>query len=197
MRAWELPAKPFDEMKHYRLAIVLTGATASDQEPADRIYFHRGVDRVLHTVQLYQKGIVEKILISGGTGSLTGAPVPEADQFRQVMIMSGVPSEDIIIENKTRNTAESAIAVTEMLRRDGYSEGDCLLVTSAFHMRRSLACYRKAGFDLEHFTTDFYSHKRVYHLDAFIVPQVDAMVKWHKLFKEWIGMIAYKIVGYI
>lgn len=197
MRAWEVEATPIAGMRRFRIGIVLTGTTIPDMEPADRVYFHRGADRVIHTVQLYKLGLIQKILISGGSGSLTEVDEPEADKYRRVMLLMGVPDAAIIIENVTRNTAESAAEVRRMLVREGYNAKDCLLITSAFHMRRSLASYRKAGVDLEGFSTDFYGHKTYFYPDALIVPQVDAIQKWHKLVKEWMGMIAYKAAGYI
>jgi uncharacterized SAM-binding protein YcdF (DUF218 family) len=197
MSAWEIEAKAFNQMRPYKLGIVLTGATISGLHPDDRIYFHRGADRVVHTVQLYKLGLIEKILISGGTGKLGGEVEPEANKFKKVMLLMEVSEKDIIIENETRNTAESAIEVRKILVTLGYSEKDCILVTSAFHMRRSLAAYRQAGLVLESFSTDFYSHPRGFYPDTFLVPQLEAMQKWNKLAKEWVGMIAYKIVGYI
>jgi uncharacterized SAM-binding protein YcdF (DUF218 family) len=113
------------------------------------------------------------------------------------MIMMGVDSADITIENETRNTHESAVEVKKLLETMNVPSSDCLLITSAFHMRRSLACYRKVGLELQPFTTDFYAHERRYHVDAFIVPKVEALLVWHKLAKEWVGMLAYKMAGYI
>jgi uncharacterized SAM-binding protein YcdF (DUF218 family) len=196
MLRWEIPAKPFNTMRKFKLGIVLTGATIEGLKPADRVYFHRGADRVVHTVQLYKLALIEKILISGGTGMLTGAEEPEANKFQKVMIMMGIPEEDILIENETRNTAESAIEVKKILDSLGYTSTDCLLITSGFHMRRSLAVYRKAGLPLESFSTDFYAHPRSFYPDVLLIPQLDAMNKWHKLVKEWVGLAAYKIAGY-
>jgi uncharacterized SAM-binding protein YcdF (DUF218 family) len=165
--------------------------------PDDRVYFQRGADRVTHTVQLYKLGLIEKILISGGTGLLTSDDEPEADKFKNVMLMMDVPEADILIENGTRNTHESAVAVKAMLSTLHLTADDCLLITSAFHMRRSLACYRKVGLNLESFSTDFYTHPTVYYPDAFFVPRLEAMMLWQKLVKEWVGMAAYKVAGYI
>jgi uncharacterized SAM-binding protein YcdF (DUF218 family) len=197
MLRWEIPAKPFNSIRKFKLGIVLTGATIEGLQPDDRVYFHRGADRVFHTVQLYKLGLIEKILISGGTGILTGAEEPEANKFQKVMVMMGVPGSDIIIENETRNTAESAIEVRKLIDQLGYKSNDCLLITSAFHMRRSLASYRKAGLSLESFSCDFYAHERSFYPDGLLIPQLDAMNKWHKLAKEWVGFAAYKIAGYI
>jgi uncharacterized SAM-binding protein YcdF (DUF218 family) len=84
-----------------------------------------------------------------------------------------------------------------MLDSLGVKADDCLLITSAFHMRRSLACYRKADLNIEPFTTDFYSHPRYFYPDGLFIPSIDAMMLWHKLFKEWLGLAAYKVAGYI
>lgn len=197
MHAWEIEAKPFNTLRKFKLGIVLTGSTIPYLTPDDRVYFHRGADRVVHTVQLYKLGLIEKILISGGSGRLTGDDEPEANKFKKVMLLMGVPSDAISIENETRNTAESAQEVKKILMAMNYKAEDCLLITSAFHMRRSLGSYQKAGLNLESFSTDFYAHPRVFYIDVLIIPQMDAMIKWHKLTKEWIGIIAYKIVGYI
>lgn len=197
MMMWELPAKPFNELKPHKLGIVLTGSTIYKPYPDDRVYFQRGADRVTHTIQLYKLGYIEKVLISGGSGALVQEDEPEANKFREVMTLMGVDSADIIIENETRNTYESAVAVKPLLKDLKYKTEDCLLITSAFHMRRSLACYRKAGVDVDYFTTDFYTYPRPYYFDSLIIPKVEALMIWQKLFKEWIGFAAYKVAGYV
>jgi uncharacterized SAM-binding protein YcdF (DUF218 family) len=198
MSMWELPAKPYAITKKYKLAIVLTGTTITKPYPNDRVYFNKGADRVTHTVELHKRGLAEKILISGGSGRILEAnDEPEANKFRKAMIMMGVDSSAIIIENETRNTYESAVAVRPLLDSMNYKAEECVLVTSAFHLRRSLAVYRKAGLDLDYFSTDFYSHPREYHIDALLLPHVEAMLIWQKLFKEWLGLAAYKVAGYV
>jgi uncharacterized SAM-binding protein YcdF (DUF218 family) len=195
MRAWEIEAKPIKDLPHYKLAIVLTGSTRVFQ-PNDRVYFNKGADRVTHTVQLFKTGYIDKILISGGSGRLTGEDEPEADKYKKAMVMMGVPPDSILIENETRNTAESAIQVKSILSNTGLKDPDCVLITSAFHMRRSLACYRKQGMNIDTFSTDFYTYSREFHLDVLLIPQVDAIVTWTKLLKEWVGLMVYKIAGY-
>ena len=197
MLAWEIKTKAYSEMRPHQLGIVLTGSTIPGRKPDDRVYFGRGADRVTHTVQLYKLGLLKKILISGGTGSLVPNDEPEANKFKKAMVLMGVPAEDIFIENETRNTYESAVEVKPMLDSLHFKAEDCLLITSAFHMRRSLACYRKAGLNLEPFSTDFYAHSRSFYPDVLLIPQLDSMVLWHKLAKEWVGLLAYKVAGYI
>lgn len=196
MRAWEIPATPFSEIhKKYKVGILLTGVTNSNITPTDRVYFHRGADRVTHTLQLYRLGHIEKILISGGSGTIL-ARRKEADELLEVMQMMGVPREDIMIENQSDNTYESAVAVKKMLV-DSVSNEDCLLITSAFHMRRSRACFVKAGFATDTFSVDFLSHNRLYTPDVLIIPKIESLSVWQTLMKEWVGMAAYKVAGYI
>ena len=197
MKAWEVDTRPYRDMKKYKLGIVLTGTVIPQLKPDDRVYFQKGADRVVHTVQLYKLGLIEKILVSGGSGRIIDINEREANRFREVMMMMGVPDSVIVLENETRNTHESAREVKKMLDKAGYEPSDCLLITSAFHMRRSLACYRKVGLPLDTFTTDFYAHAGTYYPDAFIIPKLDALVIWHKLVKEWVGFGAYWVAGYV
>ena len=197
MKRWEVDARSFESMRSYKLGIVLTGAAIPELKPDDRVYFARGADRVIHAVQLYKLGLIENILISGGSGRLINIQEREADRFRDVMVLMGVPDSVIMVENWTRNTYESAVEVREILREHGYKSEQCLLITSAFHMRRSMACYRNAGLKPDDFSTDFYAHNGVYYPDAFFVPKLDALIIWHKLVREWAGFAAYWVAGYV
>lgn len=197
MKAWEVDTPAFKDMRKYKLGIVLTGTVIPELEPDDRVYFQKGADRVVHTVQLYKLGLIDRILVSGGSGRLIDIGEREADKFKQVMVLMGVPDSVILIENQTRNTYESAIEVKKILDGLGYRGDECVLITSAFHMRRSLACYRKAGLPVDSFATDFYAHGGTYYPDAFFLPQVGAIVIWHKLVREWVGLLAYRVAGYV
>jgi uncharacterized SAM-binding protein YcdF (DUF218 family) len=194
---WELPATPLSEVKkEYAIGIVLTGVTKGNMAPDDRVYFQRGADRVTHALQLYRLGKIKKILISGGSGSLQERTHQEADEIADAFKLMGVPATDILIENQSRNTHESAEAVKAMLK-DSISSSDCLLITSAFHMRRSRACFKKVDWGMDTFTTDFLSHERKFTLDVLFAPRVDALLNWTIISREWVGMIAYKVMGYV
>jgi len=196
MRAWEIPPVAYAEIKkQYDWGIVLTGVTQNDKQPDDRVYFHHGADRVVHAVELYKKGIIKKIMISGGSGRLLTAERKEANEIFKAMLLMGVPETDMAVENQSRNTYESAVHVKELLK---YESGNAyLLITSAFHLRRSEACFKKAGFKVDTFSTDFYTHPRYFTPDVLFIPKADSIMIWQRLFKEWTGMLAYWIAGYI
>ncbi len=196
IRTWEIEVTPFEAItKTYDYGILLTGITRNDLEPADRVYFTHGADRVVHTAALYQRGIIGKIIVSGGVGRVLTEGRPEADELRKVLLLMGVSDDDIIIENESENTRESAVRVKQLL--DNLEWNNALLITSAFHMRRSKACFLNVGLNIDVFATDFYSHPRHFTPESLFIPSADALVVWHKLFKEWAGMIAYRLAGYI
>ena len=194
MSAWEIEPTPYAEIKtSYDWGIVLTGVTSMDRMPDDRVYFNHGADRVVHAVELYKKGIIKKILISGGIGRLINPGRREADEIYKAMILMGVPDDAMMLENESRNTHESALMVKDLIS----DQQTHLLITSAFHLRRSVACFKKVGLHVDIFSTDFYTHPRYFTPDVLFIPRLDAMIIWQKLFKEWAGMIAYKVAGYI
>jgi len=194
---WEVPVTTFSNLnKNYRWAILLTGVTRYDEGLVnDRVYFNRGADRVTHTVQLYKLEKVKKILVSGGSGNLTLRDRKEADEIEDALLLMGVRQEDIVKETNSRNTHESSIEVKKILQ--GKTNPDsCLLVTSAYHMRRSAACFAKVGWKVDCFSVDFLSHSRRYTPDVLLIPKVEVIGNWQLLIKEWVGMISYKLAGY-
>lgn len=197
VRLWEVPVTPYQSMKkNYTWAILLTGITKSDAETTDRVYFNRGADRVTHTVQLYKLGKVKKILVTGGSGQLTTRERKEADEVNDALLLMGIPQQDIVLENESRNTHESALAVKKILEGKS-TPSECLLVTSAFHMRRSAACFAKVGWAMDCFSVDFISHKRKFGLDVLVIPKTEALFNWQILFREWVGYLMYKVAGYV
>lgn len=196
MRLWEIPPTPYAKIDRvYDYGILLTGVTSTDNQPDDRVYFQRGADRVVHTVDLYKRGIIRNVLVAGGSGRLVTSGRREADDIVKALELMGVPKENILIENESRNTAESARHVKAMLA--GQDTARVLLITSAFHMRRSEGCFTKAGIPVDRFSTDFFTHPRYFTPDVLFVPKVEALNIWQKLFKEWVGVLAYRLAGYL
>jgi uncharacterized SAM-binding protein YcdF (DUF218 family) len=196
MMRWEVAPTPYAQLtKQYTYGVVLTGVTHNDATLTDRVFFQHGADRVVHAVDLYKRGLIRKIVVSGGTGRLVTESRREADDIGRALVLMGVPADSIIIENESRNTHESAVNVKHLLQND--TPDDLLLITSGFHMRRSLACFRKVGLVVTPFSTDFYTHPRYYTVDVLIIPKVDGLIIWNKLVKEWTGFVAYWVAGYV
>ena len=197
MRLWEIPLTPLKDIsKTYSWGIVLTGVTKYDTGPQDRVYFASGADRVTHTLQLYKLGKIKKILVSGGSGRLDAPDRKEAYEVAEALILMGVPANDITTETESRNTHESSEKVKKILTGQAVPS-ECILITSGYHLRRSIACFKKAGWNMDSFSVDLHSHVRKFRLDILLIPNADALRDWNVLIKEWMGMIAYKAAGYI
>lgn len=198
MLAWEPDAVAYRDIgKTYDLGILLAGVTRSGNTPDDRVYFQRGVERITHTLQLYRLGKIRRVLVAGGSGRLLDIGEREADDIRSALIMMGVDPVDILVESNSRNTRESAVEVHRILAEMKQDAGGCLLITSAFHMPRSSACFAKVGLEMDTFPTDSYTHPRTFTPDVLFIPKISALEVWHKLTREWTGLIAYKIAGYV
>lgn len=197
MRWWEIPATPLEQLEgKYDVAIVLTGVTESKMLPRDRVHFKKGADRVTHALQLYHHKKVKKILVSGGSGDPLEQSYKEARELFKFLRLAGVPARDLMVEPHSRNTHESAIQVTKMLK-PAVGNNKYLLITSGFHMRRALACFEKQGLPVKGYSADFYSLERKYFIWMFFMPSDEALTRWTKLNKEIVGYIVYKMMGYI
>lgn len=197
MLKWEIPPRPINSLgRSYKVGIVLTGITNMQKSPFDRVYFNKGADRIMHALQLYKAKKIEKILISGGSGSLFGNERKEAENLKSILTLANVPETDILIEKESRNTYENARYSAQILKKE-FPGADFLLITSAFHMRRANACFVNAGVNVATFSTDFHTHDRNFHYNTLLFPSEQAINKWTILFKELLGWTLYKFSGYI
>lgn len=74
-----------------------------------------------------------------------------------------------------------------------------LLVTSALHMRRSEACFKKVGLtSFDTFSTDHYTGEvREYYFDQYLIPNASTLSDWNRLTHEWVGYLMYRLKGYV
>jgi uncharacterized SAM-binding protein YcdF (DUF218 family) len=95
--------------------------------------------------QLFLDGWAPLLIFAGGLGSVTREmwTEPEADQFAQTAIGMGVPSENILIENKSTNTGENILFTKQLLAEKQIDPQRFILVQKPYMERRSFATFRK------------------------------------------------------
>ena len=178
----------------YDYGILLGGMLDIESTP-ENILFLKNNDRLLNTLDLYAKGIIKKILITGASGSLT-SELKEAEILRNYLIKIGIPDSCVFSENSSKNTYENAIYCDKKLTQIHKSKViNCLIITSDYHMRRSLACFKKTNLH-----ADPYVKKPLtkhFDLEYIIVPQSSALFSWKILLHEIVGYYTYKILNYI
>ncbi len=192
---WEQPPKPWAALPHNNaVGVVLSGVINPMKSPKDRVYLNKGADRVLHTLELYKRGYINRILITGNFTRLSGEVFSEAAQLKHLLVLSGVPASAISIEEQARNTHENAVYAAQWLRENAAKQ-PVILVTSAFHMRRSVACFTHENVEVIPFPTDFYTRDAEFH-PMLLLPSQSALATCSVLLHEIAGYLIYKIVGY-
>ena len=197
--AWEYPVVPIESLRDtFDVGIVLGGFSTFDvYTPPDRLNFNTAANRLSDAIILYKKGLIKKILLTGGNGKLIGHNLNEADETLKFLNQLGINKDDILIENKSKNTRENAIFTKELLDENGFSKAKCLLITSAFHQRRSIGCFKKVGLDFQPFPAHFIAEKLQWDFYSTILPDRKAFENWEMFIKEWIGYAVYWMQGYI
>ena len=197
-RKYEVPAQIIPENQHYDYAIVLSGMMVWDQE-FQRPNFHGNIDRLLQALPPFHKGQIDTLILSGGDGSALQEEAKESDILLHYLKSIGFPTDKIITESESRNTFENAAFTIEKLKQlnRNLKGKKILLITSALHMRRSLACFEKAGLSCEVYVTNRTAGPRKFKPNHLLVPNAEALHSWRALLHEWIGFVTYKLMGYI
>lgn len=195
-RTYETTTPDYDLMKtHYDGAIVLGGIGDVDLR-LKKINFSGSADRLFQTLQLYKTGRIDKIIYTGGSGSIEFPEKREGIYVQKYLRQIQIPDSVVIMESESRNTYENAV-FTKKIIGDSIATKKLLLVTSAYHMPRALAVFKKAGYtNLTPYCTNRVSGIRRYTFDHLFIPNVDAASGLQLLIHEWVGFIMYKIKGY-
>jgi uncharacterized SAM-binding protein YcdF (DUF218 family) len=154
-------------------------------------------DRFIQPLLLYKKGMVKKLLITGGNVNIKGLKIDltqESKKVKEVLIAMGVKAEDIYLEENARNTHENAVYTKQMLKP--FMKERMVLVTSAMHMPRAKACYLKEGFLIEAFPADIKKKDTPSGILDQIIPQERNLAKFAELIREITGYVIYQIVGF-
>lgn len=196
MRAWEEPRKKLDSLENYDLAIVLGGMITFDSN-LERMQAHKSIDRTLQALLLYKKGKVKKLFISGGSGSLQFPDMKESMIIKNYLVQIGIPEQDILLESESKNTYENAVFTKKELEKSSLQNSKLLLITSASHMYRSKKCFEKQGLIVDTYSADVVAGPRKLVFDHLFLPNGDTLNDWYNLLHEIVGVITYKLMGYI
>lgn len=197
VRAWEYTDDDiYLKSTRYDMAIVLGGMSRID-ERQERADFNFSGDRLFQTLELYHKGRVNKIFISGGSGSISHPEHREAIYIKKYLKNIAIPDSNIIIESNSKNTYENAVFSKHILDSLQF-KGSILLVTSSFHMRRALAIFEKAGYkNMTPYVTNKITGERKFEFDYCFIPNIDAVFSLNLILHEMAGYLTYKIKGYL
>ena len=178
--------------KHFDCdAIVVLGGGKVPHSPSER---NRSAVMPATAVRLFEafkvwKKVHKPIVVTGG--SVYGRGEPEAVVMKRFLLSIGVPSSQVLKESRSRNTAENTLFTARILKSIGAKK--VCLVTSAFHMRRSVAMFRTAGICVLPVPTDYRTSRAPYGWFSFL-PRAGNFGKSTAGIKELIGMIYFELI---
>ncbi len=184
----------YKDLKHYKLGIVLCGMASYDND-YKRVNFHAATDRLMQAIDLYNRKYIDKIFLSGGSGSLENQDDKEADIIEKYLLTLGIPQKDILKENKSKNTHENALYTVSFIRKNQIS-GNFLLISSSSHIKRAKLCFDKLGINVDIYPTN-YEDTYPSSYRKLLTPSVKVLFKWDEFMHEILGLLSYKIAGYI
>ncbi len=194
MSVWELPNKEISELKEqFDVCVVLTGMLYAGV-PSDRPYFQTAADRIIAPLYLLKSGKIKHIIISGGFPAHLNS-ISEAVKLKELLLTAGVADSLVTVEPNSLNTNENAKFTAQVLK-EKFATSRVLLITSAFHLRRAMGCFRAQGIEVEPFATDFKSLRGQVYPAMALWPSEGAFQNFYVLVHEVVGYVTYFIVGY-
>ena len=156
------------------------------------IELNSAAERVLAMLQLARRFPKARMVYSGGSANLFPPYIAEAPFVERLLEEFGVARDRIVIESASRTTFENATRLRELVQPQPGQRW--LLVTSAWHMPRSVGVFRTVGFDVEAYPVDWRTRGWTDAGTSFDrlsqgLARVDTAVH------EWAGLLAYRLAG--
>ena len=110
----------------------------------ERISFRFGGDRIAHGLRVLGLDKIDHLILSGGSGFVTRPDLKESIYVAEYLDQIGMPKRKFWIESESKNTYENAVYTKALLEEKGLLNEPIILITSGYHMPRSIACIADA-----------------------------------------------------
>jgi len=173
-------------------AVVVPGGGSVDLEwiNADPVPNAETLSRMVTGVE-WAKRLRVPLVLCGGNGEFFATKINDADAMAPSAYAMGMPKEQVVIENVSRNTLENAYAVRKLIKGDRI-----VLATSAYYMRRAMALFTRRGFKVTPAPTYFLAQTRTISFNSFI-PKASDLYRSSVGLAEWVNMAWWYIRGEI
>jgi uncharacterized SAM-binding protein YcdF (DUF218 family) len=192
LKPLETSSPPWKDGQVKADAIVVLGGGVRDLSWLERpsVPSCSSLERVVMGIMLY-RGLHLPVVLMGGNGDPSRAVVPDADAMARTAHGLGVPARDVMVENKSRNTLESARALKSMIKGRRI-----ILVTSAFHMKRASAMFAKQGFHVAPAPAGYRHERKKLSFYSFI-PHAGNLADSSAALSEYVSLFWYSMNGAI
>jgi uncharacterized SAM-binding protein YcdF (DUF218 family) len=183
---------PDAKLEGYVGMVVLGGGLESGRAQLAHVQpmLNDAAERMTVTVAALRYNPTLQVLFTGGEGALMGIGQTEAERAKLFFDSLGVPATQVRYESASRNTYENAVLSAQLPGVDPTQRW--LLVTSAWHMPRSMATFQKAGWNVTAYPVDFRTGDSSNWLDF---SMAGGAAQWQLALHELVGLLAYKLTG--
>ena len=174
--------------------IILGGSFDLESESKERneVLLNSSAERLTKALEIYKKNPRLLILFSGASNKIKPIGWSESDMAKKFFLEQGVRSENLIFENKSRNTFENIIYSKDIIKNN---KGTWGFVTSAYHIPRSYFAFKKQGLVLEPISVDYRTGITSIFWINFDIKK--GLENWNIILHEVVGISYYKITGKI
>jgi len=183
-------ARPAIDLTRVRWIVVLGGGHIWDTEvPVTSRVGRETLTRVTEGVRLYRGLPGSRLLLSGGTYLEEKA---DAEVMAHIAGIMGVPQQSLLLEKDSLDTFDQASLIRPIVQSDPF-----LLVTSANHMPRSMAVFRKGGMNPIAAPADFLALRAKSQFLGKVLPSPRYLVYSERAVYEYLGLVWYRLTGKI
>ena len=174
-------------------AIVVLSGGRHPAPGAARVSEWNNPDRFLAGLELFRAGKAPRLLFTGGISPFRPGLPPEGQRYLREAQLLGIPDAAMATTPPVLNTADEAVAIRRLLPA---SQSRVLLVTSAFHMRRSQRLFRRQGIQVLPFPVDFQASGRwagaLWRDPTQWLPSARALDDSSRALRELLGRLVYR-----
>ncbi|WP_312567975.1 YdcF family protein [Comamonas sp.] len=186
------PAQPTSALLQQHAGLLVLGGAL--EHPASwqahgQVPLGQSAERMTVPVGLMRQHPQWQLIFSGGEGRLLTTGVTEGQLAQQFYAEQGVDMARVQIEQGARTTRENAQRVAQTLG-ERCGQQSWLLVTSAWHMPRSMAEFEAVGCQVTAYPVDFRTGA---HTDWYSYHMADSLLRWQMALHEWLGRLVYAV----
>jgi uncharacterized SAM-binding protein YcdF (DUF218 family) len=184
------PVPSLTQSNEYLGVIVLGGATgsASIYKSHGQVPLGEAAERMTLPIALMRKFQNFELIFSGGEGRVVPTGTTEAELAKIFYEEQGVDMKRVTLESKARTTRENATRVAALLGER--CKQHWLLVTSAWHMPRSMAEFQAVGCNVTAYPVDFRTGEETSWTEY---SMAGSLMDWQTALHEYLGMVVYGV----
>jgi len=186
---------PVSSVPEARAIVVLSGLLRQTPGEPSVGEWREEVDRVDAGVALLKAARAPVLIFTNGWLPWHADTQPVGNEIVERAVALGAPRDRILVTDRVRNTADEAREIGALLRslKDGHDRDTVILVTSAFHMRRSRLLFTRAGVPVVPFPVDFQTSDGPFTFMD-VLPSAGSTKSTETAVRELYGYLYYRLI---